>query len=329
MLGQLRAGSYNNPQVNNATLQGNTQESELAYQNSQLTAALETAHTKQKEAESKVGGLEAEKKELARENSRLISAREVEANEQRERRLRYVISRIMGKNIDWAFYKWCEALCQPEAFGTEVLDDIHTRLVDAKQSLAELAKHTAAQDAGRQAEGEELAKKLVGTSKEVVDLRLMNSDLGRDRAELLIRLDASEENQKRAHSQMNALKNKLASSDAQHQHLHDAIKTVATLKTATVLKDSEILRLKKQLDIKNLEVMRHSSATHVASHSPRAGGAVDSVGQELETTKQKLEQELLRRSALESEVVTHPYMVWCAVRLPSSSSSGCSPDACL
>ena len=76
---------------------------DLQASNDKLMAALEVAHRKQKEAETRAEGLEATKRELTREKDVLIARQEVDAREVRERRMRYVVCRMMGKSLDWAF----------------------------------------------------------------------------------------------------------------------------------------------------------------------------------------------------------------------------------
>jgi hypothetical protein len=76
---------------------------DLQASNDKLTSALEVAHRKQKEAEARAEGLEASKRELTREKAVLVARQEVDAREVRERRMRYVVNRMMGKSLDWAF----------------------------------------------------------------------------------------------------------------------------------------------------------------------------------------------------------------------------------
>lgn len=76
---------------------------DLQSRNVELTAALEVSHKKCLEAEAKAQGLDAAKRELARVKDGIIARQQVEAREQRERRMRLVVLRMMGRNLDWAF----------------------------------------------------------------------------------------------------------------------------------------------------------------------------------------------------------------------------------
>lgn len=93
---------------------------DLQGRNVELTAALEVAHKKFVEAQCKAEGLEASKRELARVKNGEVARLEVEAREQQERRMRYVVSRMMGRNLDWAFDRFvpgrarCRALAERE-----------------------------------------------------------------------------------------------------------------------------------------------------------------------------------------------------------------------
>lgn len=76
---------------------------DLQGRNVELTAALEVAHKKLEEAQCKAAELEASKRELARVKDCEVARLEVEAREQQERRMHHVVSRMMGRNLDWAF----------------------------------------------------------------------------------------------------------------------------------------------------------------------------------------------------------------------------------
>ena len=74
-----------------------------------LYAALETSRQKQREAEERAQILAEEKRSLTLAKQQLIMTQEIEAKELREKRMRQVGSRLMGKNVQWAFDRWCEA----------------------------------------------------------------------------------------------------------------------------------------------------------------------------------------------------------------------------
>ena len=364
------------------TLPEDTPGPDLVVQNSQLVAALEVAHRKQREAEGKMEGLERQRRDLVRENSRLIAAQEIAASEQRERRMRYAVLKMMGRNLDWAFERWCWALegqdqpcgkVQPEpailsdrSSGAEFLkvelaqmkpsdgmmptlnlhqhraslnavhrelsiakqsladlvgrillqdaemqelqttnsklveasksikpgyrddlDAIHRELLDVKCNLAQAADKAAADDrelhemrrakvepekaigAGesgkRPIENGETEQKLAAANKELESLRAMNSTLGTDRAELMIRLDASEQDLKRTNSKLDALRKTLPLAAAAPHSL---------------------------------------SALHspLAPYAPSVTIAGESLEEEFKATKHKLAQEMHRTTTLQSEV---------------------------
>ena len=75
-----------------------------------LYTALESSRQKQREAEERAQVLEAERRSLLLANQKLIASQEIEAQEQREKRMRQVVARLMGKNVQWAFEQWCDAM---------------------------------------------------------------------------------------------------------------------------------------------------------------------------------------------------------------------------
>ena len=118
----------------------------------------------------------------------------------------------------------------------EELGAIHRELVDAKSSLVRAAEQAAADDRElhklrrtkvelekalgtarsdasekRPIENQEMTRQLAAANKELTDLRAMNSALGTDRADLMIRLDASEQDLKRTRSKLDAMKNSFPS----------------------------------------------------------------------------------------------------------------------
>ena len=167
------------------------------------------------------------------------------------------------------------------------LDAIHRELLDVKCNLAQAADKAAADDrelhemrrakvelekaigAGesgkRPIENGETEQKLAAANKELESLRAMNSTLGTDRAELMIRLDASEQDLKRTNSKLDALRKTLPLAAAAPHSL---------------------------------------SALHspLAPYAPSVTIAGESLEEEFKATKHKLAQEMHRTTTLQSEV---------------------------
>ena len=75
---------------------------------SQLSAskALETAQTKQQEAQARADAMEMEKRTL----STAKKALKAQGKEQREKQMKHIASKLMGKNTQWVFERWCDAM---------------------------------------------------------------------------------------------------------------------------------------------------------------------------------------------------------------------------
>jgi len=71
-----------------------------------LSAALETAQTKQQEARARADALEMEKRAL----SNAKEALEVQGKEQREKRMKHIASKLKGRNAEWVFERWRDAM---------------------------------------------------------------------------------------------------------------------------------------------------------------------------------------------------------------------------
>jgi len=101
---------------------------------SQLSApkALETAQTKQQEVQARADAMEMEKRTL----STAKEALKAQAKEQREKRTKHIASKLMGKNTQWVFERWCDAM--DEGKRGDTAQSSNGPLTRAKRKISEL-----------------------------------------------------------------------------------------------------------------------------------------------------------------------------------------------